>query len=429
MKLVIKNGIIVNPARKQHEKGDIVIENGKILSIGGTADTEGAEVYDANGLFVAPGLIDMHVHLREPGQEAKEDIHTGTQAAAAGGITRVATMANTKPVIDNAAVFRDVLRRVDECGVVKVSVIGALSKNLEGKQLSEMGDMAAEGAAAFSDDGHYVESANFMRRAMEYADMLHKMVIDHAEDATMCSGGFMNEGKVSYAMGVTGRPAAGEDIAVARDLLLSEMTGCHIHIAHVSSAKAVELIREAKAKHVNCTTEVTSQHLYFTDEWLKNYESSFKMAPPIRTEDDRKALIEGLKDGTIDAIITDHAPHCNEEKDVPFNCAPNGIAGLETSLASALTVLCHNKGFTIDRLIELMSVNPARLLGVEGGVLEEGAAADIVVIDPDKEWTVHGNELYSKSLFTPYEGLTLKGRAVLTVVDGEIVMKEGKVLK
>lgn len=429
MKLVIKNGIIVNPARKQHEKGDIVIENGKILSIGGTADTEGAEVYDANGLFVAPGLIDMHVHLREPGQEAKEDIHTGTQAAAAGGITRVATMANTKPVIDNAAVFRDVLRRVDECGVIKVSVIGALSKNLEGKQLSEMGDMAAEGAAAFSDDGHYVESANFMRRAMEYADMLHKMVIDHAEDATMCSGGFMNEGKVSYAMGVTGRPAAGEDIAVARDLLLSEMTGCHIHIAHVSSAKAVELIREAKAKHVNCTTEVTSQHLYFTDEWLKNYESSFKMAPPIRTEDDRKALIEGLKDGTIDAIITDHAPHCNEEKDVPFNCAPNGIAGLETSLASALTVLCHNKGFTIDRLIELMSVNPARLLGVEGGVLEEGAAADIVVIDPDKEWTVHGNELYTKSLFTPYEGLTLKGRAVLTVVDGEIVMKEGKVLK
>ena len=429
MKLVIKNGIIVNPARKQHEKGDIVIENGKILSIGGTADTEGAEVYDANGLFVAPGLIDMHVHLREPGQEAKEDIHTGTQAAGAGGITRVATMANTKPVIDNAAVFRDVLRRVDECGVVKVSVIGALSKNLEGKQLSEMGDMAAEGAAAFSDDGHYVESANFMRRAMEYADMLHKMVIDHAEDATMCSGGFMNEGKVSYAMGVTGRPAAGEDIAVARDLLLSEMTGCHIHIAHVSSAKAVELIREAKAKHVNCTTEVTSQHLYFTDEWLKNYESSFKMAPPIRTEDDRKALIEGLKDGTIDAIITDHAPHCNEEKDVPFNCAPNGIAGLETSLASALTVLCHNKGFTIDRIIELMSVNPARLLGVEGGVLEEGAAADIVVIDPDKEWTVHGNELYTKSLFTPYEGLTLKGRAVLTVVDGEIVMKEGKVLK
>ena len=429
MKLVIKNGIIVNPARKQHEKGDIVIENGKILSIGGTADTEGAEVYDANGLFVAPGLIDMHVHLREPGQEAKEDIHTGTQAAGAGGITRVATMANTKPVIDNAAVFRDVLRRVDECGVVKVSVIGALSKNLEGKQLSEMGDMAAEGAAAFSDDGHYVESANFMRRAMEYADMLHKMVIDHAEDATMCSGGFMNEGKVSYAMGVTGRPAAGEDIAVARDLLLSEMTGCHIHIAHVSSAKAVELIREAKAKHVNCTTEVTSQHLYFTDEWLKNYESSFKMAPPIRTEDDRKALIEGLKDGTIDAIITDHAPHCNEEKDVPFNCAPNGIAGLETSLASALTVLWHNIGFSIDRLIELMSVNPARLLGVEGGVLEEGAAADIVVIDPDKEWTVHGNELYTKSLFTPYEGLTLKGRAVLTVVDGEIVMKEGKVLK
>lgn len=429
--LLIKNGTIVNPAKHQHEVGDILVENGKITQVGGKALTLGSDVqvFDAKGLIVTPGLIDMHVHLREPGQEAKEDIHTGTQAAAAGGITHVATMANTKPVIDNAAVLRDVLCRADEVGVVKVSVIGSVSKNLEGKQLSEMGDMAAEGAVAFSDDGHYVESANFMRRAMEYADMLHKMVIDHAEDMTMCGKGFMNEGKVSYAMGVTGRPAAGENIAVARDLLLSELTGCHIHIAHVSSGKAVDLIREAKKKGVNCSTEVTAQHLYFTDEWLKDYDTAFKMAPPIRTEDDRKALIEGLKDGTIDAIMTDHAPHCNEEKDVPFNCAPNGIAGLETSLASTLTVLYHENGFTLDRIVELMSVNPAKLLGITGGVLEEGAPADITVFDPDKEWTVHGKDLYTKSLFTPYENITLKGKAVLTVVDGEIVMKEGKVLK
>lgn len=429
MKLVIKNGTIINPAKKQHETGDVVIENGKIISLGGEADTAGAQVFDAKGMFVTPGLIDMHVHLREPGQEAKEDIHTGTQAAAAGGITRVATMANTNPVIDNMAVLQNVKRRVEEVGVVKVSIIGALSKNLEGKQLAEMGDMASEGAVAFSDDGHYVESANFMRRAMEYADMLGKMVIDHAEDMTMCAQGFMNEGKTSYAMGVTGRPAAGEDIAVARDLLLSELTGCHIHIAHVSSKRAVQLIREAKAKGVNCSTEVTAQHLYFTDEWLKDYESAFKMAPPIRTEEDRKALIEGLRDGTIDAIMTDHAPHCNEEKDVPFNCAPNGIAGLETSLSSVLTVLYRQEGFSIDRIVECMSVNPAKLLGVPGGVLEEGGIADVTVIDPEKEWTVHGKDLYTKSLFTPFEGITLKGKAVLTVVDGDVVMEEGKVLK
>lgn len=428
--LLIKNGTIVNPAKGQHEVADILVDQGKVVKIGHDLDTKGQDVetVDAKGLFVTPGLIDMHVHLREPGQEAKEDIYTGTKAAAAGGITRVATMANTKPVIDNVAVLRDVQHRVEETGVVKVSVIGSLSKNLEGKQLSEMGDMAAEGAVAFSDDGHYVESANFMRRAMEYADQLGKMVIDHAEDMTMCGHGFMNEGKVSYAMGVTGRPAAGENIAVARDLLLSELTGCHIHIAHVSSGKAVDLIRQAKEKGVNCSTEVTAQHLYFTDEWLKNYESAFKMAPPIRTEDDREALIAGLKDGTIDAIMTDHAPHCNEEKDVPFNCAPNGIAGLETSLASTLTVLYHQNGFTIDRIVELMSVNPAKLLGIEGGVLEEGKPADITLIDPDTEWTVHGQDLYTKSLFTPYEGLTLKGKAVMTIVDGEIVMKEGKVL-
>lgn len=428
--LLIKNGTIINPAKHQHEVGDILIKDGRILKMGKEITApEGAEVFDATGLAVAPGLIDMHVHLREPGQEAKEDIHTGTQAAAAGGITRVATMANTKPVIDNAAVLRDVVQRIDESAVVKVSIIGSLSRNLEGKQLSEMGDMAEAGAVAFSDDGHYVESANFMRRAMEYASMLHKMVIDHAEDMTMCSGGFMNEGKVSYAIGVTGRPAAGEDIAVARDLLLSELTGCHIHIAHVSSGKSVDLIREAKKKGLSCTTEVTAQHLYFTDEYLNDYNPAFKMAPPLRTEKDRKALIEGLRDGTIDAIITDHAPHCNEEKDVPFNCAPNGIAGLETSLASTLTVLYHQNGFTLDRIVELMSVNPAKLLGLEGGVLEEGKAADIVVFDTDKEWTVHGSKLYTKSLFTPYKNITLKGKAILTVVDGEIVMKEGKVLK
>ncbi len=429
MKLVIKNGTIINPAKGQHETGDVVIENGKILSVGGAADTAGADVYDAKGCFVMPGLIDMHVHLREPGQEAKEDIHTGTQAAAAGGITRVATMANTTPVIDSAAVLRDVKERAEEVGVVKVSIIGAVSQKLEGKHLSEMGDMAAEGAVAFSDDGHYIESANFMRRALEYAGMFGKMVIDHAEDMTMCRNGYMNEGKVSYRIGVTGRPAAGEDLAVARDIILAKLTGCHVHIAHVSSKGAVDLIRKAKAEGAPVTTEVTAQHLFFTDAHLHDYDTAFKMAPPIRTEEDREALIEGVKDGTIDAIMTDHAPHTNEEKDVPFCCAPNGIAGLETSLASVLTELYHKNQISIDKVAELMSVNPAKLLGVTGGVLEEGAPADVTVVDPEKEWTVHGKDLYTKALFTPFEGVTLKGKAVLTVVDGEVVMKEGKVLK
>lgn len=426
---MIKNGTIINPAKGQHETGDVVIENGKIASVGGAASTEGAEVYDAKGCFVMPGLIDMHVHLREPGQEAKEDIHTGTQAAAAGGITRVATMANTTPVIDSAAVLRDVKKRAEEVGVVKVSIIGAVSQKLEGKHLSEMGDMAAEGAVAFSDDGHYIESANFMRRAMEYAGMFGKMVIDHAEDMTMCRNGYMNEGKVSYRIGVTGRPAAGEDLAVARDIILAKLTGTHVHIAHVSSKGAVDLIREAKAEGAPVTTEVTAQHLFFTDACLHDYDTAFKMAPPIRAEEDREALIEGVKDGTIDAIMTDHAPHTNEEKDVPFCCAPNGIAGLETSLAAVLTELYHKGQISIDKVAELMSVNPARLLGVAGGVLEEGAPADVTVVDPEKEWTVHGKNLYTKALFTPFEGVTLKGKAVLTVVDGEVVMKEGKVLK
>jgi dihydroorotase len=429
LKFIIKNGTIVNPAEGQHETGDVVVENGCIVSVGGQADTEGAEVYDASGCFVTPGLIDMHVHLREPGQTNKEDIHTGTQAAAHGGITRVATMANTRPVIDSPAVLRDVKAKAERDGVVKVSVIGSVSQNLEGKQLSSMGGLARAGAVAFSDDGRYVDDANFMRRAMEYASMLNKMVIDHAEDLTMCAGGYMNEGVASRCMGVTGRPAAGEDIAVARDIILSDLTGCHVHIAHVSSRRAVDLIRQAKEKGSRVTTEVTAQHLYFTDEYLRGYDPRFKMAPPIRTEEDRQALIAGLVDGTIDAIITDHAPHANEEKDVPFCCAPNGISGLETSLASVLTTLYHTNILTIDRIIELMSVNPARLLEVEGGVLKKGAPADITVIDPNKEWTVYGQDLYTKTLFTPYEGITLKGKARLTVVDGEVVMKEGKVLK
>ncbi len=428
LKRLLKNGTIINPAAGQKTVGDVLFEDGKILSVGETITaTDGVEVIDVTDCYVTPGLIDMHVHLREPGQEAKESMTTGTQAAAAGGFTRVVTMANTTPVIDDLVTFNGVKERARAEGRVKVDIIGAVSQNLEGRVLSDMGDLALAGAVAFSDDGHYVESADFMRRAMEYADTYGKMIIDHAEDWTMAAQGFMHEGKVSTALGVVGRPRAAEDIAVARDILLAEMTGAHIHIAHVSSAHAVDLIRAAKQRGVRVTCEVTAHHLALTDAEIKNYDAAFKVAPPLREEDDRQALLAALADGTIDAIVTDHSPHADEEKDVPFCCAPNGMSGLETSLAAVITYALIPGHIDWERLVDAMSVQPARLLQQEAGVLKAGAPADITVIAPQSQWTVEPEKLYTKSLFSPFAGKTLTGRAVQTWVDGEQVMREGAV--
>lgn len=428
MKRLLKNGTIVNPAGDFSGRGDVCFEDGLIVAVGADLPVPAdAEVYDVAGCIVTPGLMDMHVHLREPGQEAKEDIETGTAAAAAGGITRVATMANTTPVIDSLAVFNAVRERAREAGKVKVEIIGAVSRNLEGKVLSDMGDMAAAGAVAFSDDGHYVESAEFMRRALEYADTFGKMVIDHAEDMAMAGKGYMHEGPCSVALGLTGRPRVSEDIAVARDILLAEMTGAHVHIAHVSSAHAVAMVREAKARGVRVTAEVTAHHLALTDEEIRGYDTAFKVAPPLREESDREALLAGLADGTLDAIVTDHSPHADEEKDVPFCCAPNGMSGLETSLAAVLTYALVPGHIDWNRLVDAMAVQPARLLGVAGGVLAAGAAADITVINPDVKWTVDPHQLYTKSLFNPFAGKELQGKAVMTWVDGELAMKDGVV--
>lgn len=429
MNLLIKGGTVVNPAKKQHEVADVLVKDGKIAAIGQNLSADGAEVYDATGLVVAPGLIDMHTHLREPGQEAKEDFYSGTQAAAAGGFTRVATMANTTPVVDNAALVRGLRKQAELTGVVKVEFMGAVSKGLKGKELAEMGDMAEAGVVGFSDDGHYVESAAFMRRALEYSSMFNKPVIDHAEEVTLTCEGHMHEGFVAYEMGVKGRPAVAEDMAVARDLLLAEMTGGHIHIAHVSSKDTVDQIRRAKAKGIKVTCEVTAQHLAFTDEYLREYNPAFKMAPPIRSEEHRQALLTGVKDGTIDAIITDHAPHAEEEKDQEFCCAPNGFSGLETSLAAVLTHTYKTGILTLDEIVSLMSTRPAQLLGVEGGVLEVGKAADITVFSTDEAWTVDRNRFYTKGKTSPFDGMTLTGRAKLTVVDGDVVMKEGVVTR
>lgn len=427
MSLLIKNGTVVNPAKGQHEIMDILVDKGIIVEMGQNLVAEGAEVYDATGLIVAPGLLDIHTHLREPGQEAKEDFHSGTQAAAAGGFTRIATMANTTPVVDNAALVRGLRKQAELTGVVKVEFIGAISKGLLGKELAEMGDMAEAGVVGFSDDGHYVENAAFMRRALEYSSMFNKMVIDHAEDRTLTCEGHMHEGIVSYEMGVKGRPAVAEDLAVARDIMLADMTGGHIHIAHVSTKAAVDLVRQAKKKGTKVTCEVTSQHLSFTDEYLRDYNTSFKMAPPIRSEDHRAALLEGLKDGTIDAIITDHAPHAFEEKDVEFCCAANGFSGLETSFSAVITNVYKTGVLTIDEIINLMSTSPAKLIGVEGGVLEVGKPADISVLSLDEEWLVDRNQFYTRGKSCPFDGMTLTGRAKLTVVDGQIVMKDGVV--
>ena len=430
MNLLIKNGTVVNPAKKQHEIADVLVKDGKIAAIGQNLDAAGAEVYDATGLFVTPGLIDIHTHLREPGQEAKEDFHSGTQAGAAGGFTRVVTMANTTPVVDNAPLVRGLQKQAADTGVIKVEFMGAVSKGLQGKELAEMGDMAEAGVIGFSDDGHYVESAAFMRRALEYSSMFDRMVIDHAEDITMSCEGHMHEGIVSYELGVKGRPAESEDIAVARDIMLAEMTGGHIHIAHVSSKGTVDQVRAAKAKGIKVTCEVTSQHLYLTDEYLRTYDPSFKMAPPIRSEEHRQALLAGLKDGTIDAIITDHAPHAAEEKDAEFCCAPNGFSGLETSLAATISSTYHTGVLTIDEIVNLMSTRPAQLIHrPEAGVLEVGGIADITVLSTDEKWTVDRNKFYTKGKVSPFDGMELQGRAKLTVVDGEIVMKDGVVLK
>ena len=428
MSLLIKNGTVVNPAKGQHEVADILVENGVIAAIGQNLQANQAEVYDATGLIVAPGLIDIHTHLREPGQEAKEDFHSGTQAAAAGGFTRVVTMANTNPVVDNAPLVRGLRKQAELTGVVKVDFMGAVSKGLQGKELAEMGDMAEAGVVGFSDDGHYVESAAFMRRALEYSSMFGKMVVDHAAECSLTCEGHMHEGIVSYEMGVKGRPAVAEDLAVARDIMLAEMTGGHIHIAHVSTKEAVDQVRRAKAKGIKVTCEVTSQHLVFTDEYLRDYNPDFKMAPPIRSEDHRQALLEALQDGTIDAIITDHAPHAYEEKDVEFCCAANGFTGLETSFAAVITHVLKTGILTIDEIINLMSTKPAQLIGVDGGVLEVGKPADISVLSLDETWTVDRNKFYTRGKSCPFDGMTVTGKAKLTVVDGKVVMKDGVVI-
>ncbi len=426
MKTLIKNGRVVDPSQNLDAVMDILVEDGKVKALGNIAEAAD-EVFDATGLVVTPGLIDLHVHLREPGLEAKEDVISGTKAAAAGGVTTVACMPNTKPVVDNAAIVSAIKQRAAEESYANVEVIGAISKGEDGKELAEMGDMAFRGAMAFSDDGHYVKSSRLFTLAAKYITAFDKSLICHAIDPELNADGFMHEGAVSARIGVPGIPAIAEDIAVARDCIIAEYTGAHVHIAHVASKGAIDIIRQYKAKGVNVTSEVTVHHLTLTDEACSTYNSATRVSPPLRSMDHVLAMREAVLDGTVDAIVTDHAPHAPEEKDVEFRYAPCGFCGLETSLGVMLTDLYHTNIFDLKTIISKMSCEPAKLFKLNGGTLKEGAVADITIMDLDKEWTVDSSKFYTRGKFTPYEGKECKGKAVATMLAGKFVMRDGVV--
>lgn len=428
MRLVIKNGRVINPATKFDGIADVLIEDGRIKEIGANLEAADASVYDAAGKIVTPGLIDLHVHFREPGQEAKEDFESGSKAAAAGGFTTVCTMPNTKPVIDSAAMVRSLEKRAEDVACVHVKIIGAVTKNQEGKELAELGDMIQAGAVAFSDDGHFDPTAKVLLNAYDYLHTFDKVIINHDEESSLVEEGVMNESHRSAMLGLKGRPTVAEDIAVARDVLLAEYAGARVHVAHISSAQAVDIVRQAKKRGVRVTAEATPQHMTMTDECVNLFDTSTKINPPLRSQADCEAILAGLKDGTIDAIVTDHSPHAQEDKDREYVYAPSGFPGLETSLGIMLTDLYHKDKLDLPLIISKMTWEPAKALGLEGGTLATGAKADVTVIDPELDWTVDAAKFYTRGSHSPFIGRTLKGKAILTVVDGEIVMKDGKVL-
>ena len=430
MKILIKNGRVIDPANGIDKITDIFVENGVISEVGADPDLEGVEmeVIDASGMCVAPGLVDMHVHLRDPGQEYKEDIESGTLAAAFGGVTSVACMPNTDPVVDNEAIVSFIKTKAEEVGYVNVFPIGAVSKGLEGKYLAEIGEMVFAGAVAVSDDGMPVVNSGLMRRAIEYSEMFDIPVISHCEDPALGEGD-MNEGAVATSMGLRGISRAAEEVMAARDILVAEAVGGRVHIAHISTRGTVDIIRKAKERGVRVTCETCPHYFSLTEEACLGFNTNAKMNPPLRTADDVEAIKEGLKDGTIDCIVTDHAPHHPDEKNCEFAAAKNGIVGLETSLGLGIKNLVKTGVLTMSELIEKMSVNPSQILGISKGSLGEGKCADIVILDPDKEWTVDITKLHSKGKNSPYDGFELYGKPEYVIVGGEIVINRGELMK
>jgi dihydroorotase len=423
VKRLIRGGRVVDPSQDLDELADVLIEDGEVIEVSAGIDAPDAEVVDAVGLVVTPGLIDIHVHLREPGQEYKETVRTGTRSAAAGGFTAVACMANTVPVNDNRSVTEHILGEARRHGYARVYPIGAVSRGLEGRMLAEIGDMVEAGARGISDDGLPVMNAELMRRALLYAQHYAVPVIQHAEDLDLSARGVMHEGAVSTRLGLEGIPGSAEDVMVARDLLLLEDTGGRYHVAHLSTARSLGLVRQGKARGLPVTCEVTPHHLLLTDEEVAKtrFSTHCKMKPPLRPEADRVALLEGLVDGTVDAIASDHAPHHPDEKDVSFDDAPFGILGLETTVSLCLDRLVRTGALTLARLVHLLSTGPAAALGVPGGTLRPGSPADLTFLDLDREVEVRPDAMQSRSRNTPFGGLRLVGAPAGTLVGGRSI--------
>ncbi len=420
--ILLTGGRVLDPSRGVDQVADVYLDGGKVASVGqGIAGADGALRLDVRGKVVAPGLIDLHTHLREPGQEELETVASGAMAAAAGGFSAVCAMPNTDPVTDNQAAVGFIVSQAQRAGKARVYPIGAISVGQKGQQLAEFGELVGAGAVAVSDDGKPVMSSHLMRTALEYAQVFGIPVADHCEDLTLAQGGAMHEGIVSTRLGLKGIPSAAEEIMVARDIILAELTGGHVHLCHMSTRGSVELIRRAKDRGVRVTAEACPHHFTLTHHACEAYDTNAKMNPPLREEADREAVRQALRDGTIDVIATDHAPHHYDAKEREFDDAPNGIIGLETALGLAITELVCGGLLTLPELIARMSTLPARIFNLPGGTLAPGAPADVVVLDPEAQWEVHPDAFFSKSRNTPFAGRRLTGRADLTIVRGQVV--------
>lgn len=426
-RLLIKNARVVDPSQRLDEGLDILVEEGRIARLAERISASQAEVIDATGLVAAPGFIDVHVHLREPGYEYKETIATGTAAAVAGGFTAVCCMANTDPVHDNPAITETILARARQAGNCRVYPIGAVSKGLAGQELAEMGEMVRAGAVAFSDDGRPVTSSYLMRRAMEYSLLFDVPIVDHCEEPSLAASGVMHEGVVATRLGLRGIPAAAEEVMVRRDVVLAELTGARVHIAHLSTRGSLEAVRQAKAKGLKVTCEVTPHHLALTDQAVADsqYDTNTKMNPPLRSAEHVEALLEGVLDGTVDCLATDHAPHHADEKAVEFDRAPFGIVGLETALPVTFDLLVVKHRMPLPRFVALWSTNPARSFRLPGGTLKVGAPADITLFDPELRATVNPQKFRSLARNTPFGGRRLRGWPVCTIVGGKVVYRRG----
>ena len=422
MKTLIKNGIFILNGKE--EKTNILIEEGIVVSTDAGTEAEADKIIDASGLYVLPGLVDAHCHLRDPGYEYKEDIISGTRSAARGGFTSIACMPNTNPPVDNAAVVRYIIEKSKKEGYVNVFPIGAITKGMEGNELSEMGIMREAGIVAVSDDGKPVMNSDIMKKALIYAGQFGLPVISHCEDLNLADNGSMNEGLTSTMLGLRGIPSVSEDVMVAREILLSQYTGVHVHIAHVSTKVSVELIRQAKNRGIKVTAETCPHYFTLTEEACRDYNTNAKMNPPLRSRDDLEAVIEGLKDGTIDIIATDHAPHHFDEKNVEFEKAANGIVGFETALALSYTELVDKGHLSLPQMIGKLTVNPAQMLKIDKGKIECGKPADIILVDFDNEYRVDVSKFASKSKNSPFNGFKVKGKVKTTIVGGEIVYED-----